>query len=56
MAKEAKKKSDTYWLKDLESLLLLDLFLDVGFNGLLFGADDLLGNLGDPIGDIFDIF
>lgn len=54
--KEAKKKSDTYWLKDLESLLLLDLFLDVGFNGLLFGADDLLGDLGDSIGDIFDIF
>lgn len=54
--KEAKKKSDTYWLKDLESIFLLELFFDVGFSGLLFGADDLLDGLGDSIGDIFDIF
>ncbi|MBO6606998.1 DnaJ domain-containing protein [Psychroserpens sp.] len=54
--KEAKKKSDTYWLKDLESLLLLELFFDVGFSGLLSGADDLFDGIGDSLGDIFDIF
>lgn len=54
--KEAKEKSDTYWLKDLESLLLLELFFDLGFTGLFSGADDLLDGIGDSIGDIFDIF
>ena len=54
--KEAKKKSDTYWLKDLESLLLLELFFDVGFSGLFSGTDDLLDDIGDSLGDIFDLF
>ena len=54
--KEALKKSDTYWLKDLESLLLLELFFDVGFSGLFSSTDDLLDDIGDSLGDIFDLF
>lgn len=54
--KEAKKKSDTYWLRDLSDLLLLDLFLDAGLSGLFSGTEDLLDGLGDSLGDIFDIF
>ncbi|SDS67384.1 DnaJ domain-containing protein [Formosa sp. Hel1_31_208] len=54
--KESKKKSDTYWLKDLSDLLLLDLFLDVGLSSLFSGTDDLLDGLGDSLGDIFDVF
>lgn len=54
--KEAKKKSDTYWLTDLSDLLLLDLFLDVGLSSLFSGADNLIDGLGDSLGDIFDIF
>ena len=54
--KDAKKKSDTYWLKDLESLLLLELFFDVGFSGLFSGTDGILDDIGDSLGDIFDLF
>lgn len=54
--KEAKKKSDRYWLKDLSDLLLLDLFLDVGLSSMFSGTDDLLDGLGDSLGDIFDVF
>ena len=54
--KEAKKKSDTYWLTDLSDLLLLDLFLDVGLSSLFSGTDNLIDGLGESLGDIFDIF
>lgn len=55
--KEAKKKSNDYWLKDLKDLLILDIFLEVGMNGLFFGAEELLDGLGDSLGDILgDIF
>lgn len=57
--KEAKKKSDDYWLKDLKDLLLLDIFLEVGLSGLFSGTDSLLDGLGDSLdgfGDILDFF
>lgn len=54
--KEAKKKSETYWYKDLEDLLILDLFLSVGFDSFFDGIDSITDGLGDSIGDIFDIF
>ncbi|MBR9845919.1 MAG: DnaJ domain-containing protein [Algicola sp.] len=54
--KEAKKKSDTYWLTDLTDLLLLDLFLDVGLSSLFSGTESLIDGLDDSLGDIFDIF
>lgn len=54
--KEAKKKSDTYWLTDLSDLLLLDLFLDVGLSSLFSGSDDLIDGIGNSLGDLFDIF
>ncbi|WP_323788053.1 J domain-containing protein [Psychroserpens sp.] len=54
--KEAKKKSEIYWLSDLSDLLVLDLFLDVGLSSLFSGTDNLLDGLGDSLGDIFDIF
>lgn len=54
--KEAKKKSDSYWLSDLSDLLLLDLFLDVSLSSLISETDHLIDGLGDSLGDIFDIF
>lgn len=56
---EAKKKSDQYWLKDLNDLLLLDIFLEAGMTGLFSGVDSLIDGLGDSldgIGDLFDVF
>lgn len=46
---ESKKTSKKYKTTTLEELLLLDIFLDVGFSGIF---DDF----GDAIGDIFDLF
>tara|TARA_R110000751_G_scaffold127172_2_gene229159 strand:+ start:401 stop:841 length:441 start_codon:yes stop_codon:yes gene_type:complete len=54
--KESKKKAKTYRDYSLTELLLLDIFLDVGFSGLFSGTEDLLDDLGDSLGDIFDIF
>ncbi|WP_298903275.1 J domain-containing protein [uncultured Psychroserpens sp.] len=53
--KESKKKSDDYWRTSLTELLLLDIFLETG-GGLFSGAGDILEDLGDSLGDIFDIF
>jgi DnaJ-class molecular chaperone len=53
---ESKKKSQGYWDGSIAELLLTDIFLEVGFNGLVFGADELLDGIGDSLGDIFDIF
>lgn len=54
--KDAKKKSDTFWLTDLSDLLLLDLFLDVGLSSLFSGTENLIEGFEDSLGDIFDIF
>ena len=54
--KEAKKKSETYWLTDLSDLLVLDLFLDVGLTSLFSGTESLIEGLGDSLGDVFDLF
>lgn len=55
--KEAKQKSNDYWLKDLSELLVLDIFMEAGMSGLFFGVDSMLDGLGDSLeglGDIFD--
>ncbi len=57
--KEAKTKSKNYWAKDLNDLLLLDVFLEVGMSGLFHGVDSLLDGIGDSLdglGDILDVF
>lgn len=51
--KEAKKKSEKSWESSLTDLLLLDLFLDVGFLGVFDSFDDIIG---DTLGDVFDLF
>ena len=53
---ESKKKSKNYWGTSLTELLLLDVFLDVGFSGLFSDVGDVFEDLGDSLGDIFDIF
>lgn len=53
---ESKKESQSYWDGTIGELLLLDIFLDVGFSSLFSGTEDLLDGLGDSLGDIFDIF
>ena len=54
--KEAKKKSKTYSSKTLEDLLLLDIFLDLGLDGLFHGADDIVDGISDALSDVFDLF
>lgn len=54
--KQAKKKSDTFWLTDLSDLLLLDLFFDAGISSLFSGSEHLIDGIGDSLGDLFDIF
>lgn len=51
---ESKKTSRKYRSTTLEDLLLLDIFLDVGFSGLL--TEDLFDGVGDLFGDVFDLF
>ena len=53
---DSKKTSQGYWDGTLGELLLTEIFLEVSFNGLLFGTDELLDGIGDSLGDIFDIF
>ena len=53
---ESKKSSKKYRSTALEELLLLDIFLDVGFDSMIFGADNLVDGIGDALGDIFDLF
>ena len=53
---DSKKTSQSYWDGTLGELLLTEIFLELGFNGLLFGTDELLDVIGDSSGDIFDIF
>jgi DnaJ-class molecular chaperone len=52
--KESKKKSESYWSTSLAELLVLDIFIDAGLNGLFSG--DLLDGIGDSLGDIGDLF
>ena len=54
--KESKEKSKSYWESSLSELLLLDLFLDTGFDDLFSGTEDLFDDLEDTLGNIFDIF
>lgn len=56
---EAKKKSKSYWSKDLEDLLVLDIFLEAGMSGLFTGIDTMLDGIGDSLdglGDLLDAF
>ncbi|OUS01990.1 hypothetical protein A9Q86_04885 [Flavobacteriales bacterium 33_180_T64] len=52
----SKKKAKSYWDTSLAELLVLDLFLDAGLNGLFSGTEDLLDDIGDSLGDLLDIF
>ncbi|WP_353779411.1 DnaJ domain-containing protein [Winogradskyella sp. 3972H.M.0a.05] len=52
---ESKTSSKKYRTTALEELLLLDIFLDVSIPGM-FGAGDLFDDVGDAIGDLFDLF
>jgi DnaJ-class molecular chaperone len=54
--KESKTKSNDYWDSSLLELLALDIFIEAGFAGLTFGAEELFDGLGDIAGDIFDVF
>lgn len=54
--KEAKQKSDDYWFKDLSDLLLLDIFLSTGWDGIFNETDSLLDGIGDVLGDLGDLF
>lgn len=54
--KEAKQKSEDYWFKDLSDLLLLDIFLSTGWDGLFDQTDSLLDGIGDVLGDLGDFF
>lgn len=53
---ESKKKAKTYRDYSLAELLVMDIFLEAGFNGLFSVGGDLLEGLGDSLGDVFDIF
>ena len=54
--KESKKKSDEFRFKDLADLLLLDFIIDTGFSDFFSETDSMLGDLGESLGDVFDLF
>lgn len=54
--KEAEKNSKKYTEMSWEDFLALDIILDLGLGLSLIDGTDLLDDVGDVLGDIFDIF
>ncbi|MEM5564545.1 DnaJ domain-containing protein [Psychroserpens sp. AS72] len=53
---ESKKKADSYSEYSIAKLLVQDIFIEAGIEGLFSIDGDFLEGLGDSLGDVLDVF